>query len=84
MKNKLLIWVVLLSCIISCKKNTGSSQSQTSRIGLSNTTSGNWTQKTSIPNPLPPDGRGLGIGFSIGDVGYMGFGTDNGTDFDDL
>lgn len=84
MKNKLLIWVVLLSCTISCKKNAGSSQTQTSRGGLSAVAHGTWTQRKSIPNPLPPDGRGIGIGFSIGNFGYMGFGTDNGTDFDDL
>lgn len=81
MKNRLLPWVVLLSCCISCKKNGSSSQSPTTPTSVS---TDSWKQKASIPNPAPPDGRGIGIGFTIGNFGYMGLGTDNGTDFADL
>jgi N-acetylneuraminic acid mutarotase len=45
---------------------------------------GGWVQKASLPYPLPPGGRAGGIGFAIGNFGYMGFGTDNGSDYDDL
>jgi hypothetical protein len=46
--------------------------------------SGTWVQKADMPDPNPPNGRGLGIGFSIGNKGFMGMGTDNGSDYDDL
>ena len=45
---------------------------------------GQWTQKLSLPNQQFSNGRGLGIGFSIGSKGYLGMGTDNGSDYDDL
>jgi len=45
---------------------------------------GTWIQKANMPDPNPPNGRGLGIGFAIGNYGYMGFGTNNGNDYDDL
>ena len=46
---------------------------------------GAWTQMAN--RPLAPSGSfniRLGIGFAIGNYGYMGFGTDNGTDYGDL
>src|ERR1700683_3256055 len=46
---------------------------------------GTWTQMA--PLPLGPNAsidRGLGIGFAIGNYGYIGFGTDNGSDYSDL
>ncbi len=45
---------------------------------------GTWTRKKDMPEPIPGDGRALVVGFSIGNYGYMGLGTDNGSDFDDL
>ncbi len=47
--------------------------------------SGTWTQMAQIPqNPAYSDQRYYGIGFAIGNFGYMGFGTDNGRDYSDL
>lgn len=46
--------------------------------------SGTWVQMSDMPDPAAPNGRGLGIGFSIGNIGYMGMGTNNGSDYDDL
>jgi N-acetylneuraminic acid mutarotase len=47
--------------------------------------SGNWTQEAHpTPEAAFSSQRWLGIGFGIGDYGYMGFGTNNGADFGDL
>ena len=47
--------------------------------------SGSWTQMAQIPqNPAYSGQRYYGIGFVIGNFGYMGFGTDNGRDYSDL
>jgi N-acetylneuraminic acid mutarotase len=46
--------------------------------------SGKWLQMSHVTNPLVSYQRWLGIGFAIGDYGYIGFGTDNGTDYGDL
>lgn len=46
---------------------------------------GTWTQVAHLPPDI--DGtsqRRLGVGFSIGNYGYMGFGTDGGAVFSDL
>jgi Kelch motif/IPT/TIG domain len=46
---------------------------------------GTWTQMA--PRPSNPTGTfdiGIGVGFAIGNYGYMGFGTNNGSDFSDL
>jgi hypothetical protein len=46
---------------------------------------GSWTQMAN--RPMAPNGTfniRLGIGFAIGNYGYMGFGTDNGGDYSDL
>ena len=50
---------------------------------------GSWVRKADLPNPYSypiqsPLGRCCGIGFAIGNYGYMGLGTDNGKDFRDL
>ncbi len=48
--------------------------------------SGNhWVQKSAIPGPDSANGRFLGIGFSVGNKGYMGLGVGNdGTFYKDL
>src|SRR6185312_4477606 len=46
---------------------------------------GSWTEKAHLPpGPNSTINRRLGIGFAIGNYGYMGFGTDNGSDYSDL
>ncbi|HVS97069.1 MAG TPA: kelch repeat-containing protein [Puia sp.] len=46
---------------------------------------GTWTQMMHIPQPANTSyQRWLGVGFAIGNYGYMGFGTDNGGDYSDL
>ena len=46
---------------------------------------GTWTQMTHLPQPVNTSHqRWLGVGFAIGNYGYMGFGTDNGADYSDL
>jgi N-acetylneuraminic acid mutarotase len=45
---------------------------------------GTWTKMADLPLPFPTNPRALGIGFAIGNTGYIGFGTDSRTDFDDL
>ena len=45
---------------------------------------GIWKQKSSIPNNSPPSGRVAGIGFAVGNYGYMGLGYNGIIDLDDL
>jgi hypothetical protein len=46
---------------------------------------GTWTEMAHLTlNPWYSEERRLGIGFAIGGYGYMGFGTNNGSDFSDL
>jgi hypothetical protein len=45
---------------------------------------GTWTKMADLPLPYPTNPRALSIGFAIGNTGYIGFGTDSRTDFDDL
>ncbi len=47
---------------------------------------GGWIRKTDIPlGDLPPNGARVdGIGFTIGNTGYLGLGTNNGGAFKDL
>ncbi len=56
----------------------------TSKDDFTLLTSGSWSQKASLPDPNPPNGRGLGIAFAVNNIGYMGFGTNNGVDYSDL
>jgi N-acetylneuraminic acid mutarotase len=46
---------------------------------------GHWVQKNGIPGPDSANGRFVGIGFSVGNKGYMGLGIGNdGTTYSDL
>jgi len=45
---------------------------------------GSWIRKADVPDPVPPNGRVDGIGFAIGNTGYIGLGTNNGETFADL
>src|ERR1700722_1955566 len=46
---------------------------------------GTWIEMAHLTlNPWYSEERRLGVGFAIGGYGYMGFGTNNGSDFSDL
>jgi len=63
---------------------TISTRTGTSTDNFTLLTSGSWSQKAALPDPNPPNGRGLGIGFAVNNKGYMGFGTNNGVDYGDI